>query len=112
MKKCAWVDDKANSVRIYLIKDESSGEIAAYFGLKAGMVADSSNGMPSLKTRQRIMKEFGVKNLPEIIPGFEISHFAVNDDYRRHASTNGKPIRGLGEFFYLAFIYQMIEDVT
>lgn len=112
LKKCAWADDKANSVRIYLIKDERSGEIAAYFGLKAGMVADSSNGMPSEKTRQRIMKELGVKILPEIIPGIEISHFAVNDDYRRHASTSGKPIRGLGEYFYPAFIYPIIEDVA
>lgn len=112
LKKCAWEDDKANNVRIYLIKDESNGEIAAYFGLKAGMVADSSSGMPSEITRQRIMEELGVKILPEIIPGIEISHFAVNDDYRRHASTSGKPIRGLGEYFYPTFIYPIIEEVA
>ena len=110
LKRCAWNDDLNHEVRIYLIKDCRNGEIAAYFGLKAGMVASSQEGMPTEEEKQAIFDEFGSKLLPEVLPGIEISHFAVNDNYRRTAGKNGKPIRGLGAYFYPAFIYPIIED--
>ena len=112
LKRCAWEDDLSNQVRIYLIKDAESDEIATYFGLKAGRVADSEEGMPSEEEKQEIMDEYGAKLLPEVAPGIEISHFAVNDDYRRHASKDDKPIQGLGAYFYPRFIYPIIEGVA
>lgn len=112
LKRCAWNDDLNHEVRIYLIKDNRSGDVAAYFGLKAGMVASSEEGLPTEEEKQEILNEFGAKLLPEVLPGIEISHFAVNDNYRRRAGKNGKPIRGLGAYFYPAFIYPIIEDVA
>ncbi len=112
LKRCAWQDDLNNQVRIYLIKDSKTGDVAAYFGLKAGMVVDSEEGMPSEEEKQEVMEEYGAKLLPEVVPGIEITHFAVNDDYRRKAGKEGKPIRGLGEYFYPQFIYPIIEDVA
>lgn len=112
LKRCAWGDDLSHQVRVYLIKDSQTGEVAAYFGLKAGMVVDSEDGMPDESEKRAVMEEYGVKLLPEVIPGIEISHFAVNDNYRRSAGKNGKAIRGLGEYFYPQFIYPLIEDVS
>lgn len=112
LKRCAWNDDLNRQARVYLIKDSKTGEIAAYFGLKAGMVVNSEDGMPSEEEKNEIMEEFGAKLLPEVEPGIEISHFAVNDEYRRHAGKNGNPVKGLGAYFYPAFIYPIIEDVA
>lgn len=41
LKRCAWEDDQRNDVKIYLIKDQITMDIAEYFGLKADMVADN-----------------------------------------------------------------------
>lgn len=112
LKRCAWNEDLNNEVRIYLIKDRDSLEVAAYFGLKAGMVANSKAEMLSVEEQQEILKEEGVKWLLEVLPGIEISHFAVNDNYRRSAGVNGKPVKGLGAFFYPEFIYPIIEEVA
>lgn len=112
LKRCAWEEDLENEVRIYLIKDSATGEIAAYFGLKAGMVASSKTDMLPLEVQRRIFKEEGVKWLPEVLPGIEISHFAVNDNYRRSAGSDENPVKGLGAFFYPEFIYPIIEDVA
>lgn len=112
LKRCAWQDDSSNLVRIYLIKDVLLNEIAAYFGLKAGMLCDSQQGMIPTKEQTEILQRTGMKWLPEVIPGIEISHFAVNDNYRRSLLKTGISVRGLGKYFYPAFIYPIIEDVT
>ena len=104
--------DINGEVKIYLIIDKSLNELAAYFGLKAGMVASSREDMPPIEMQRAILKEEGVKLLPEVLPGIEISHFAVNDNYRRHAGAEGSVIRGLGEYFYPTFIYPIIADVA
>ena len=108
LKRCAWDEDQNNETRIYLIKDSESGDIAAYFGLKAGMVATSINDGLNSEEQERILREKGVKMLPEVLPGIEISHFAVNDNYRRKVGG----VKGLREYFYPEFIYPIIEDVA
>ena len=112
LKRCAWAEDSNNEVRIYLIIDTAVNEIAGYFGLKAGMVASSKVDMISIDEQQRIYDEEGVKWLPSVLPGIEISHFAINDNYRRKISTANKPVKGLGAYFYPTFIYPLIEDVA
>ena len=112
LKRCAWRDDTCGNVKIYLIKDTITGDIAAYFGLKAGMVADNTEGMPTEEEKREAMEEFGVKLITAVTPGVEISHFAVNDNYRRKIGREGTPIRGLGNYFYPAFIYPIIEEVA
>lgn len=112
LKRCAWEDDINGEVKIYLIIDTFINMVAAYFGLKAGMVASSREEMPSIEQQRLILNEEGVKLLPEVLPGIEISHFAVNDKYRRAAGTKDEPITGLGEYFYPAFIYPIIMEVA
>ena len=112
LKRCAWDEDERNEVRIYLVIDTETDELAAYFGLKSGMVVDSGDGMPSEEEKEEIMREYHAKLLPEVIPGIEISHFAINDNYRRGRGKDGGPVRGLGRYFYPAFVYPIIEDVA
>lgn len=112
LKRCAWTDDLNNEVKIYLIIDKKMNEVAAYFGLKAGMVASSKFEMITVEEQQKIFNQEGVKWLPSVLPGIEISHFAVNDAYRRKVGTVNKPVKGLGAYFYPAFIYPIIESVA
>ena len=114
LKRCAWDEDSNHEVKIYLIKDINNGSIAAYFGLKAGMVASSGSESLSPEQKAIILKSFKREHLfPEVLPGIEISHFAVNDDYRRRVSKDSsKLIKGLAAYFYPAFIYPIIEDVA
>ena len=112
LKRCAWDDDSNGEVKIYLIKDTLTNDIAAYFGLKAGMVIDNEYGMPSEEDKKEALAELNVKLVSAVTPGIEISHFAVNDNYRRKAGKNGTAVRGLGNYFYPAFIYPIIRDVS
>ena len=108
LKKCAWTDDMNHDVKIYLIKDiEMNGDIVAYFGLRAGSVIDRSMGsFPMQKVEETLIKQ-NVKLVPAIRPGIEISHFAVNDNYRRKVGN----IRGLGAYLYPTFIFPIVLDV-
>lgn len=112
LKRAAWQDDIDEQVKIYLIKDTILGEVAAYFGLRAGMVVDNEEGEPSAEDKKEALLEFNAKLVSSVLPGIEISHFAINDDYRRHVSPPGEMIRGLGRYFYPAFIYPIIEEAA
>ena len=117
LKECAWEDDVRGDVKIYLIKDTELDCIAAYFGLKAGMVIDntdtqnysSQEKLEILQEKQEILLDANIKTVSAIVPGIEISHFAVNDNYRRKL---GNDIRGLGRYFYPTFIYPIIEEIA
>jgi len=112
LKRAAWQEDLDEQVKIYLIKDTILDEVAAYFGLKAGMVVDNEEGEPSAEEKEEALVEHNAKLVSSVIPGIEISHFAINDSYRRRVSTPGKEIRGLGQYFYPAFIYPIIEEAA
>ena len=112
LKHAAWKDDLDEQVKIYLIKDVILGEIAAYFGLRAGMVVDNEAGEPTEEEKEEALRDFNAKLVSSVLPGIEISHFAINDNYRRHISSPGKEIRGLGQYFYPAFIYPIIEEAA
>lgn len=108
LKRCAWDDDMNHDVKIYLIKDlEMEGEIVAYFGLRAGSVIDRSKGIFSMQEVEEALNNQNVKLVPATHPGIEISHFAVNDNYRRKVGN----IKGLGEYLYPEFIFPIILDV-
>ncbi len=112
LKRLAWTDDLNGDVKIYLIKDRVIGGIAAYFGLKAGMVVNNEEGVPTKEEKEEVLEEYNAKLVSAVVPGIEISHFAVNDNYRRQAGSSENPIRGLGEYFYPKFIFPIIEDVA
>lgn len=109
LKKLAWWDDVNGNVKVYLIKDMTvDGCIVAYFGLKAGIVIDKSQDAIPLQDVKEALNEQNIKLVPAVVPGIEISHFAVNDNYRRQVGN----IRGLGEYLYPTFIYPIIEEVA
>ena len=112
LKRCAWEDDQRNDVKIYLIKDQITMDIAAYFGLKAGMVVDNENDVPTIDVIKETLLYSNTKPVSSVIPGIEISHFAVNDNYRRKISRTNNPVKGLGHFFYPAFIYPIIQEAS
>lgn len=87
-------------------------DIAAYFGLKAGMVVDNENDAPNLEVIKETLIISNTKLVPSVIPGIEISHFAVNDNYRRKISRSNNPVKGIGQYFYPAFIYPIIQEVS
>ena len=112
LKRLAWEDDINGEVKIYLIKDIILDKVAAYFGLKAGMVVNNEYGIPSEEDKAEVLKEFNAKLVTAVTPGIELSHFAINDNYRRLAGTPTNPIMGLGAYFYPKFIYPIINDVA
>lgn len=111
LKKRAWGDDADNLVKIYLVKDAKTDEVVAYFGLKAGMLAANMGEALSFDEQRALFKSEGVKIFPEILPGIEISHFAVNDRYRDKLSGGGAPIKGLGKYLFPKYIYPIIMEV-
>ena len=111
LKRCAWDDDENDLVRIYLIKDVRSQEIVSYFGLKAGMLAANMDEAISLNDQHALFKSEGIKIFPEVLPGIEISHFAINDKYRDKLSVGGVPIKGLGRYLFPKYIYPIIMEV-
>lgn len=109
LKKLAWDDDISGHVKIYLIKDTTvNGCVVAYFGLKAGIVIDRSQDVVSSQDAKEALNEHNIKLVPAVVPGIEISHFAVNDNYRRKVGN----LRGFGEYFYSTFIYPIITEVA
>lgn len=52
LKRAAWQEDLDEKVKIYLIIDTILDEVAAYFGLKAGMVVDNEEGEPSAEEKE------------------------------------------------------------
>lgn len=110
LKHCAWDDDLTNETRVYVIKTYFTHEIIAYFAIKAGMISVDSQYRNKDKEAQA--KNQGIKLVPNTISGVEISHFAVNDEYRRNHSRNGSKITGLGAYLFPAFIFPIIKKVS
>lgn len=111
LKMCAWNDDADDLVKIYLVKDSKTDEVVAYFGLKAGMLAANMEDAIPLEEQRTLFKSEGIKLFPEVLPGIEISHFAVNDKYRDKLSSDGTPVRGLGKYLFPKYIYPIIMEV-
>lgn len=63
------------------------------------MVVDNEEEEPSEEEKKEALLEFNAKLVSSVLPGIEISHFAINDNYRRRVSSPGQVIRGLGHFF-------------
>ncbi len=102
LKRAAWEEDENGYTKVYVIKTYLSGEVVAYFALKAGMISYYE------RIPDEVIKN-GINAVTEVLPGIEISHFAVNDEYRRRHGKGGKPLNHLGEYLYPTFIYPIIE---
>ena len=110
LKRAAWENDLSGSTKVYLIKDSTNDMIAAYFGLKAGMVGLNQDSFLSNSDRDALRAK-GIKPIPYIVPGIEVSHLAVNDEYRRFISRGDKLVGGLGDYFFQQFVMPIVFDV-
>ena len=110
LKYCAWDEDALHDIKVYVIKTYFTNEIVAYFALRGGMIMLDSDNRNAIK--EEIAKKHGAKLVPQTIPGIEISHFAVNDNYRMKHGKNGKPLKGLGKAIYPDFIYPIINKIS
>ena len=99
-------ESEASDEVIHVVKSYFSHEIIAYFALKAGMVSLDSAVRNTEK--EKIAKEQGIKLVPDTVSGIEISHFAINDNYRKHHHN----IKGLGRYIYPSFIYPIINKCS
>lgn len=109
--KCdAWNDDEENNTKVFLIKSKKTNIIVAYFALKAGAIARGIMTESLIKQNQQYLAEKGIKRFPGVIPGIEISHFAVNDNYRKLTGVNKASY--IGRYLYPKFIHPLIEEVA
>lgn len=91
LKKYALNDEEDNMARTYLVIDKATGELAAYFSLKAGFIS-TNEGVNSFDS----------------IPGVELANFGVNGAYRR----NHRESRGLGKLIFMDFILPQVEEAS
>lgn len=92
LKKGALYEEKQNNGRTYLIVDNETDEIVAYFTLKAGLVTQKYGF-------------FSFNNSP----GVEVANFAVNDAYR---DAHNEIIPQIGKYVFSEFIYPIIQDLS
>lgn len=91
LKEFALSDEQNNLSRTYLIKDKYSGEVAAYFSLRNGLI-----------TQQVSSESF------DSIPAIELSNFAVNLSYKRNHPEIGK----LGAYVFKTFVLPIVLYVS
>lgn len=92
LQEVALIDEDAGNARTYLVYDEDTAELVAYFSLKAGFVATNESKSP-------FTRAFDTE------PGVEISNFAVNGEYKKaHPDA-----RHVGAYIFEAFILPLIK---
>lgn len=86
LRRYANRDEEQKSARTYLVCDNLTGELVAYFSLKAGFVA-------LRETKSLFSQYFDAE------PGVELSNFAINGDYiRRHPEAKGVGVNIIKKF--------------
>lgn len=91
LKNQAAADEKDFNSRTYLVKDKVSGELAAYFSLRGGLI-----------TIQAFHESF------DTIPAVELSNFAVNKNYRNSHPETAK----IGAFILKRFIIPICQALS
>lgn len=91
LKYCALNDEDANEARTYLVIDKVTGELVAYFSLKAGFIS-TRNSFRSFDS----------------IPGVELANFGVNGAYRK----NHRESHGIGKLIFADFILPKVEEAS
>lgn len=91
-RKYAINDENENIARTYVIKDNITREIVAYFTLRSGLITVSRG----------LFKGF------DAITGIELANFAVNDNYR----TAHDVIPKLGSYVFFTFILPLVKEIS
>ena len=120
LKHNAWIEDENNYRAYYLVKDKN--KIVLYFSLQNGML---------IQCHQKILKGVSHResdsktdyfidedkiDVTNVIPGIELSHFCVNDSYRRRKNswkvTIGLKEYTVGAYVFYKFIAPKIAEVA
>lgn len=92
LRKVAKKHQTASVNKIYLIRYSSTGQIAAWFGLKTATLPYNDVGDSFL------------------IPAIELTHFAVDERFRNPLKTDNTV--HTGEFIFWNFILPIVKDVA
>lgn len=91
LKAFALDEEKESNARTYLIRDNATNEIAAYFSLKTGLVTYKTS-LISFDNRT----------------GIELANFAVNDAYREYADV----VPQLGRYVFSTFVLPLVSEIS
>ena len=86
-------DETSSRARTYIVENTLTGEIIAYFTLKAGMVGIKQNRFPYNRS-------------VDSVPGIEVANFAVNKTYKKKHEN----LRGIGYMIFNDFILPKVEE--
>lgn len=92
IQKVAIEDEEQGIARTYLIRDNVSEEIVAYFTLRTGLITVSRGAFRGF----------------DAYTGIELANFAVNDAYREVNDVIPK----LGSYIFINFIYPLVQEVS
>ena len=95
LKESAFYDEAAGIMRTYIVRDNDSSELVAYFSLKAGLIS-----------LNEVETENGI--LFDTLPGIELANFAVNNGYL----LNNPDSKGIGFVIFNDFIKPLVEEVS
>jgi len=91
LKYSAMTEELSGNARTYIVRDKLSGDIAAYFTLKTGLVT----------VRRKLSSRF------DNYTGLELANLAVNDFYREKDDAIPK----LGSYLFYEFIIPIVREV-
>ncbi len=89
----AMQEEKSFRARTYIVEDTVTGEILAYFTLKAGMVGIKQNRLP-------------YNHSFDAVPGIEIANLAVNETYKK-AHNN---LKGIGYMVFRNYVIPKVKE--
>lgn len=95
LKNQAFHDESAGIMRTYLVRDNYTAELVAYFSLKAGLIS-----------LNEVETEDGI--LFDTLPGTELANFAVNNEYLIKNPT----FKGIGFVIFNDFIKPLVEEIS
>lgn len=114
IRQQSFIDESLNTMRTYIVRDNSTSEMVGYFSLKAGLISCNEHDVAvcDKETGEKIVdKKTGdvrTRHVFDTLPGVELANFAVNQAYiRRHPE-----MKGVGEVIYRRFILPIVKRVS
>ena len=95
LKYEALLDESSNKMRTYLVRDNYSHELVAFFSLKAGLISTESNDEET-------------ESFINTFPGIELANFAVNYSY----VVNHPDLKGLGLVVFNDFVLYIVDVIS
>ena len=98
----AFPEEDAGMMRTYLVRDNRSGELVAYFSLKAGLISLNEREIEYLDSETG---DKAKRIVFDTLPGVELANFAVNDGYM----DNHKNLKGVGTVVFNQFVLPLVR---